>query len=465
VSLASLRVRLTVLFAVGGGLVGAVAGLLVTTTIQRAVDRSLNDALASRLTAVTTAMRSDDFAVVRADQFSQVVTPDGHIVSDSSGSGRPLVLTDEERARVASVPGIVRFDRDVNGLSKHARLLARNATAANGEALVIAVGTPTDSLLSARARGRFTLLVVSPLIALALGVGAWVLVGATLRPVTQLADEAARLSSDEPGRRLPVPAHDDEVARLARSLNVLLEQVEAALRHQRSFVDDTSHELRTPLSILRGELELARLALDDYTTHTDAKLLDDARASVVSAEEEALWLTRLSEELLGLARLEHREEVLRPSALNVTRLVTDIAARFGDERPYTEVVGSDILVNADAGRLEQVFTNLIANARRYARSRVVVSVRDDPGLGVEVEVADDGPGFPDHLLPVAFERFRRAESARRRGAAPSGGTGLGLAIASRVVMAHGGTISAANGPPLHGAVVTVRLPLDRARVP
>jgi signal transduction histidine kinase len=460
VSVASLRVRLTVLFAVAGGLVGAVAGLLVTTTVQRAVDRSLNDALAGRLTAVTTAMRSDDFAVVRADQFTQVVTPDGRIVSDSSGSGRPLVLTDDERAQAARAPGVVRFDRAVHGLSEHARLVARSAEAANGDPLIIAVGTPTDSLASARARGRFTLLVVSPLIALALGMGAWGLVGATLRPVTQLADEAARLSSDEPGRRLPVPAHDDEVARLARSLNVLLEHVEAALRHQRSFVDDTSHELRTPLSILRGELELARLSLADYTENADAALLAEVRASITSAEEEAVRLTRLSEDLLGLARLEQREEVLRPRALNARRLVADIAARFGDERPFIEVVGADVLVNGDAARLEQVFTNLIANARRYARSRVAITVREAPGYGVEIEVADDGPGFPEHLLPVAFERFRRAESARRRGAAPRGGTGLGLAIASRVVMAHGGTISAANGPPLHGAVVTVRLPLE-----
>jgi signal transduction histidine kinase len=225
-------------------------------------------------------------------------------------------------------------------------------------------------------------------------------------------------------------------------------------------VDDTSHELRTPLSILRGELELARLAVGDYSVRDDPALLDEVRASIISAEEEALRLSRLSEDLLGLARLDQREEILRPRALNIRALVADLAARFGDERPFMEIAGPDLLVNGDAGRLEQVFTNLIANARRHARSRVAITVREAPGHGVEVEVADDGPGFPDHLLPVAFERFRRAESARRRGAAPSAGTGLGLAIASRVVMAHGGTISAANGPPLHGAVVTVRLPFE-----
>jgi signal transduction histidine kinase len=457
--LGSLRGRLALLFAVAGGLVGAVAGLLVTTTVERAVDHSLNDTLDGRLTAITTAVGSDDFAVVRADQFTQVVTPDGRIVADSSGTGRPLVLSEEERRQAASTPGVARFDRPVSGLSADARLVARDATTANGESVIIAVGTPTDSLSSARTRGRVTLLIVTPLIAVALGVGAWVLVGATLRPVTELADEAARLSSDEPGRRLPVPPHDDEVARLARSLNGLLEQVEAALRHQRSFVDDTSHELRTPLSILRGELELARLTLDDYAADADPALLAEVRSSIISAEEEALRLTRLSEDLLGLARLEQREEVLEPRAINVRRLVADVIARVGDERPYTEITGPDLLVNGDPARLEQVFTNLVANARRHARSRVAIDVREAPGYGVEVEVADDGTGFPEHLLPLAFERFRRAEPARRRGASPSGGTGLGLAIASRVVMAHGGTISAANGPPLYGAVVTVRLPL------
>ncbi len=111
----------------------------------------------------------------------------------------------------------------------------------------------------------------------------------------------------------------------------------------------------------------------------------------------------------------------------------------------------------DPARLEQVVTNLVANARRFARQRVQVVVRTE-GDDVVVTVADDGPGFPEALLPVAFDRFTRAEAAR--GHESGAGAGLGLAIVAAIVRAHGGSITATNGLPLGGAAVVVRLPLD-----
>ena len=118
---------------------------------------------------------------------------------------------------------------------------------------------------------------------------------------------------------------------------------------------------------------------------------------------------------------------------------------------------SSTLAVVDPVRLEQVITNLIGNARRFARRQVEVRVRPE-GDDVVVTVADDGPGFPSALLPVAFDRFTRAEAARSHEA--GAGAGLGLAIVAAIVRAHGGTISAANGPPLGGAAVVVRLPID-----
>ena len=101
-----------------------------------------------------------------------------------------------------------------------------------------------------------------------------------------------------------------------------------------------------------------------------------------------------------------------------------------------------------------MLTNLVGNARRFARHEVRVEV-SHRGDTTEVTVADDGPGFPRALLPVAFDRFSRGDSARGRKA---GGAGLGLAIAAALVEASGGTISAGNGGAAGGAVVTVRLP-------
>ena len=117
-----------------------------------------------------------------------------------------------------------------------------------------------------------------------------------------------------------------------------------------------------------------------------------------------------------------------------------------------------MLINADRQRLEQVIGNLVANARTFARSRVLVTVVSQGAEGARIEVADDGPGFPEHLVATAFDRFRRADRARGGRRIGAEGTGLGLAIVAAVVDAHDGSVAAATGPPLGGAVVTVRLP-------
>jgi signal transduction histidine kinase len=122
------------------------------------------------------------------------------------------------------------------------------------------------------------------------------------------------------------------------------------------------------------------------------------------------------------------------------------------------VAGQDVLVNADRQRLEQIVANLVANARRFALGRVEVTVRPTGVRGAQIEVADDGPGFPDHLVDHAFDRFRRADQARGGRRIGGEGTGLGLSIVSALVAAHGGTVVAANGPPLGGAVVTITIP-------
>ena len=144
--------------------------------------------------------------------------------------------------------------------------------------------------------------------------------------------------------------------------------------------------------------------------------------------------------------------------MNLRRLAEEVVARLGTDHPITTVVGDDVLVNADRQRLEQVVGNLVANARTFARGRVQVTVSGHGADGGRIEVADDGPGFPDRLVASAFDRFRRADRARGGRRLGTDGTGLGLAIVAAVVDAHHGSVAAANGPPLGGAVVTVRLP-------
>ncbi len=296
--------------------------------------------------------------------------------------------------------------------------------------------------------------IVPPAIVVLTSFACWNLIGAALRPMTNLTREAARLSVHEPTRRLGTPDRDDELAELTRQLNLLLARTSDALYSERSFVDDASHELRTPLAILRGELDLALMSLADGN-------LDDVRASVTAAADEARRLTRLAEDLLVLARLDHGELTMRNRAVVTFSLIENVVARLGAIAPRVTVNGDHNLISGDPDRLEQVFTNLIANARRFARGQVRIEIFDEYAAGQRVVIADDGPGFPANMLPGAFDRFRRADRARGRGS--SGSTGLGLAIASAIVSAHGGTISADNGGELGGAIVSVHLPLEALR--
>jgi signal transduction histidine kinase len=450
----SLRARLSLVFGVAAGVLVAIGVLVVSAVLVHSVDSAVDTELTRRLADVSAAAVSRSNSVITADQFAQVIASDGSLLVDSSFGARGPVLSGSELTAALKAPRQV--DRAVPGLSEHARL-SSNPERAGGRDVVVVVGAPTDAVVDARARARLVLWVAAPLAAVLLGAAAWVLIGAVLRPVNRLAGEAARLSVAEPGRRLPVPAGDHEVAALARNLNALLDRVEDAMAAERQFLDDASHELRTPLTILRGEVELAQLALADHASGTDPAGREAAVRSLQVAQGEAERLSTMAEDLLVLARLDRGEERLRREAVNLRRLADGVVGRLATDRPRVKVAGDDVLVNVDRQRVEQVLTNLVKNAQTHALGRVTVGVRSLGSEGAELEVADDGPGFPERLLPGAFGRFRRADAARRRKA--EGSSGLGLAIVAAVVAAHGGSVEAANGPPLGGAVVRVRLPI------
>lgn len=154
------------------------------------------------------------------------------------------------------------------------------------------------------------------LIATAIG---WWVAGAALRPVERMRHEAAAISADEPGRRLPIPDTEDEIARLGTTLNQMLERLEQMLERERRFVDDASHELRTPLGILRTELELALRR---------ARSRKDLEAALRSAAEESERLTTLAEDLLVLARSDRGRLPVRKENVDVARLADEAVTRF-----------------------------------------------------------------------------------------------------------------------------------------
>jgi signal transduction histidine kinase len=222
----------------------------------------------------------------------------------------------------------------------------------------------------------------------------------------------------------------------------MLERVDNAVARERTLVADASHELRSPLAVLRTELEL--LGRERPTGEA-------LQQAVGSAIEETDRLSRLADDLLLLARADDRQLGLRTHAVPAVELLQASADRAADPRVVVEGGPCEIVVLADRARVGQALDNMLANAQRYARQRIVLTV-NTVGERVELHVLDDGPGFPAAFLPRAWERFARADAGRTED-----GAGLGLAIVRTIAQLHGGSTGAANRAS-GGADVWIALP-------
>jgi signal transduction histidine kinase len=285
-----------------------------------------------------------------------------------------------------------------------------------------------------------------PLLVALVGTTTWFLIGRALKPVESIRQEVADITGSGLHRRVPQPATRDEIARLASTMNGMLDRLEAATGRQRRFVDDASHELRSPLAVLRGELEIALNQGDTADWRAVAtRMLGD-----VSRQE------RLVHDLLFMARAEHGGTTAPDVLVDLDVVVFDEVERVRiRSSAFIDVTGvSAAPVRGHAEDLARVVANLLDNAVRHAAARVVVTVGLS-GSHAELVVQDDGPGIPLHMRDEIFERFARIDEGRSR---DRGGTGLGLAITSDIVQAHGGTITVEDATV--GARLVVRLPAE-----
>jgi hypothetical protein len=287
------------------------------------------------------------------------------------------------------------------------------------------------------------------------GLGAWLLAGAALRPVERLRGEVAAISETDPWARVRVPDTGDEIAALAETMNALLARICDGLAGQRRFVADVSHELRTPLANLRTTLELA-------TRRERGR--EELAEAVRSCEREVIRLGRLVDDVLVLAAADDRVPVDRLPDQPIEPLIQAVVLAAGPAALAREVqlraeCDRGLAVAMHPGLIRQLLDNLLANAIRHTESGTAVWVRASAeAAALTIEVADQGPGFPEGFAEHAFERFRRAGPCSD---APDsrGGGGLGLAVVQAIARTHGGEAAAENGP-CGGAVVRVRLPID-----
>jgi len=290
------------------------------------------------------------------------------------------------------------------------------------------------------------LVVALPLLALAAGGFAWVLAGRALRPVEAIRTEVGDITASDLHRRVSESGSNDEIGRLARTMNAMLARLEAASDQQRRFVSDASHELRSPLAALLAQLEVAR-------AHPGSANWPEV-AGAVGEEADRLW--HLVDDLLLLARGDEGHLVPRHEAVDLDDLVLAEGNRLRAQGRVAVDLRSVSAgrVSGDREQLRRVVRNLADNAEHHAVSAIAFEVHAD-GPWVEVVVADDGPGIPPEERGHIFERFARLDEGRGR---HEGGTGLGLAIVGAVVGAHGGTVEVADSP--RGARIVVRLPVE-----
>jgi len=435
----SVRFRLTAVASVFVLLVMAVGSVVIVAMISHTVSHSLVDSARQDAEAIDAQLKrgvgpAAAATTGRNDVVVQLIGPGGEVVA----SDRPERLTVPLRTTAG-----VTESAAVPGLQDTFTLVALRATASDKVALII-VGRSTEQRNETRAETAGILAVAVPLVVLVLGLILWLSVGRALRPVEQMREEADKLTAAQPRRRLPVPEGEDEIPRLARTLNEMLDRIDEGQRLQRQFVSDASHELRSPLAVIRQAAEIARSYPERVTPET---LADDVLAESERLEE-------LVGELLLLARLEGGGDGLDDVVdLDDTVLVETSRVRTSNGVSIdTHGVGAG-RTRGSAVLLGHVVRNLLDNASRHAVSSVVVGLRED-GDVVELEVADDGSGIAVADRDRVFDRFVRLDEARTR---DEGGSGLGLAIVRKIVDSSGGTVEIDEAP-TGGARFTVRLP-------
>jgi two-component system, OmpR family, sensor kinase len=281
-----------------------------------------------------------------------------------------------------------------------------------------------------------------------------------MRPIKALTGLARQITSTrDPSRRIPVPATDDEVGELARTMDGMLQALDEArsereqsLERQREFVADASHELRTPLTSIQANLELLQV---------EGAGSEDDRQAVDSALSSTKRMSGLVSDLLLLARADAGRRVARTDNDLVqiaAGALEEVEPLAGERRLQSQLEGP-LPLSGNPDELHRMVRNLLENAVRHTpeKTTVELTARRD-GDEALLEVLDDGPGIPAGIEEQVFDRFVRGEGPSDT--VGGGGSGLGLAIVRAVAESHGGSVDAGKST-YGGARFSIRLPLEQ----
>jgi heavy metal sensor kinase len=402
--------------------------------------------------ALERAIRRELGSRTRRDLAFRLFDLDGHLIVSSEPN-------DELASLWAAPPGSVEKPPYVHletarsiGQPYGYRTCSRRITTSDGRSCTAQASYCLERMMTSLALFRRVCAVVLALAVILAIVSGRILARRSLRPLQALTQTAQRIGANSLTERVPMAGTDDELDRLAQTINNMLDRIERHVRQVRQFTADASHELRSPLAALRGNAEVAL---------SHPRSADEFHRVIEESIEHYDRLTRTAEALLLLSRADAGHEILRHDSVRLDRAIEDVLDLYG---PLAQDRGIDLTfearpqvqIEADGPLLRQLIGNLIDNAIKYTgpRGHVTVTLSQTDGVA-DLTVTDTGVGIAPEHLPYGFERFYRVDTARspQRG----GGAGLGLCICKTIAEAHGGSI-AVQSAPSNGTMVSVRLP-------
>lgn len=455
----SFRARLTLRWTLVFGLILTTALVLVFASARTfgytALDLHLRTVAATELASSTDqgapihlhelpvgALNEQEFA----PKFSVIWSPDGSVVAHTGGI-RPDELDVEAGFLADSLAGATPLV-DIEWGDRRGRLIGLRALNLDGTPHVLAVGMLADRLDDSLAR---LLWVLAGVWLGALGLTAVVghhLASRALEPIDRITERARAIAYDRIDDRLDPPATDDEIGRMTRLLNEMLDRLHAVIDANRRFAADASHELRSPLTAIAGEI--------DVTLKRERPAAEYAETLRVVRDRLTDMFT-LADNLTLLVQAEEQSGTLLLRPVPVNGLLSGVAARLHSAAAQRQVtlalptsVPDRLHVFGDAGLLGRALDNVVGNAVQYTApgGRVDVTIDWQPPPGddawatgrVRIRVRDTGPGIPVSEWERIFDRFHRLDESRSR---RTGGTGLGLPIARAIVTLMGGTLRVA----------------------
>ena len=459
---APIRLRLTLWYVVLLALILALFATAVYVMLRQSLYSNLDDSIQTRASAL--------MAVIQYDQGMPSL-PNTSLYGDPNDGEFFSFVYNVSGQRVIGVSPVANVDSDVSAAlqgrsstrsvnfgSEDGPMRVRTfpITRAGEISGVLEVGQSEEDVAETLAVILLIMGIVYPVTLIVASFGGRFLAGRALSPIDDITTTARRISAEEMGHRLDLDLPDDEVGRLARTFDEMMQRLDDAFARQRQFTADASHELRTPLTVIKGQIEVSLQRT--RTTEDHERVLEQVNLEVDR-------MIRMTGSLLTLARADAGQIPLTLEYVDLKGVLVPVIEHV---RPIAENKNVDlhmeprdsIRVRVDEDLLIQVMLNLLDNAIRHTppggRITVGWTVTENQ---VEMHVQDTGIGIASEHVPYIFERFYRVDKARSRA---EGGVGLGLAISRWIAEAHGGSIQVQSTPD-SGSTFTLTLPQNLSR--